>query len=516
MLFYFTTFLLLAVPQFILAQNIVISNSNSPNEPSIAMDYRNPSKMIAGANLNNYYISQDTGRTWTINSLSSSTLGVWGDPVMAIDTAGVYYFLHLSNPPSGNWIDRIVCQRSTDEGLTWNDGTYMGLNGTKAQDKEWVDIDRNKNILYVTWTQFDNYGSTNPLDSSSILFSKSTDQGLSWSPALRINEVSGDCIDSDNTTEGAVPAVGPNGEIYVAWAGPEGIVFDRSTDEGSTWLSQDIPVDPMPTGWDYSIPGLYRCNGLPVTKCDLSGGPNHGDIYVFWSDQRNGPNDTDLFLKRSSDGGNTWSNLIRVNNDPPGSHQFMGWLTVDQVSGYLYVIYYDRSNYTDTNTDVFAGVSTDGGQTWTHKKISDQPFIPTGSVFFGDYTNIIAYDGIVRPIWTRMQNGQRSILTELLSYDKLVSRIDFPSIKPQEFTFYPNPIKDELMVSYKIHGPSIVDISIVDLMGNQKGTILRNAFRDYGKYTESYTSQDPELVKGVYILEITINGNKETRKLVVE
>ena len=29
-----------------------------------------------------------------------------------------------------------------------------------------------------------------------------------------------------------MPAVGPDGEVYVAWAGPTGLVLDRSADGG--------------------------------------------------------------------------------------------------------------------------------------------------------------------------------------------------------------------------------------------------------------------------------------------
>ena len=131
------------------------------------------------------------------------------------------------------------------------------------------------------------------------------DQGNSWSAPIKINQISGDCIDEDNTVEGATPAIGTSGEIYVSWAGPNGIVFNRSLDQGNTWLAQEILVDPMPGGWDFDIPGLDRANGLPITKCDLSGGPNHGTIYINWSDQRNGSTDTDIWLTKSSNGGNT-------------------------------------------------------------------------------------------------------------------------------------------------------------------------------------------------------------------
>ncbi len=40
-------------------------------------------------------------------------------------------------------------------------------------------------------------------------------------------------MDDDSNTEGAVTAIGPNGEIYIALAGPEGIAIDRSFDGGS-------------------------------------------------------------------------------------------------------------------------------------------------------------------------------------------------------------------------------------------------------------------------------------------
>ncbi len=222
-------------------QNIMISSSNSPEEPSIYVNPNNTDHLVGGSNIKNQYYSIDGGYTWNVDVLTSS-YNVWGDPCLITDTANNVYFFHLSWPSTGTFIDRIVCQKSTDGGVTWNDGSYMGLNGTKAQDKEWAVVDWTNNNLYVTWTQFDDYGSSNPDDISIIQFSKSVDEGETWSQAVKINEVDGDCIDSDNTVEGAVPAVGPDGEIYVSWAGPDGLVFDRSLDEGETWLEEDIFV----------------------------------------------------------------------------------------------------------------------------------------------------------------------------------------------------------------------------------------------------------------------------------
>jgi len=400
--------LLLTFPVMAQYQNITIDDTGSPEEPSIMVNPHNTNQLVAGSNISYYYYSEDGGFTWTKGILNCPEYGVWGDPCIIVDTAGSFYFFHLSDPLNGSWIDRIVAQKFDFSTYTWTGGTYTGLNGTKVQDKAWAVVDSTDNTIYVTWTQFDHYGSSDPADSSIILFSKSTDAGETWSTAKRINKIAGDCVDSDNTVEGAVPAVGPDGEIYVAWAGPEGIVFDKSYDGGDTWLDDDIFISDQPGGWDYDIPGVSRCNGLPITCCDLSNSPYRGTIYVNWTDHRNGENDTDVWIAKSTDGGNTWSAPIRVNDDPAGSEQFLSWMTIDGANGNIYVVFYDRRNYTDNNTDVYVARSVDGGETFENIKVSESPFLPYSSVFFGDYTNITAYNGHVRPIWTRLQDGYKA------------------------------------------------------------------------------------------------------------
>ena len=156
-----------AFSSLVLAQhpNVLISASNAPNEPSICINPKNTNELVAGANLDNVYYSHNGGQNWKIADVSCSW-GIWGDPVIGVDTAGDFYFLHLSNPPNGNWIDRIVIQKSTNAGVNWSNGAYTGLNGAKAQDKHWISVDPTTNALYVTWTQFDKYGTSNPTDSS--------------------------------------------------------------------------------------------------------------------------------------------------------------------------------------------------------------------------------------------------------------------------------------------------------------------------------------------------------------
>jgi len=500
-----------------IAQNVMISSNNSPNEPSIMLDPNNTNNIIAASNIDNYYLSTDAGLTWSEHNLSS-TNGVWGDPVIAVDTQSNFYFFHLSNPNFGNWIDRIVCQKTTDNGLIWNDGSYAGLNGTKAQDKQWCSIDRANNIIYLTWTQFDSYGSTNSNDKSIILFSKSTDGGITWSVPKKINQVDGDCVDSGNTVEGAVPAVGPNGEVYVAWAGPAGIVFDKSTDGGETWLNNDIFVNEMPGGWDFAIPGINRSNGLPITVCDTSSGPNRGTIYVNWADQRNGTTDTDIWLAKSTDGGLTWSSEIRVNNDLPGKQQFLTWMAIDQTNGYLYFIYYDRRNYSDNSTDVYVALSTDGGITFHNKKISETPFIPISSVFFGDYNNITVYNGVIRPIWTRLSQGNLSVWTDITTNEFLLtSNIEeTPKNNINSAENYPNPAIETSYVSFKLHKPAKVTLSICNVEGKEICIIMNNEQQSFGKHIIPIDLKKYNLTEGVYYYKLFIDNKQTTMKMLVK
>ncbi len=491
--------------------NVLISSSNNPNEPSICLNPKNPDQIVAASNIENVYSSNDGGYTWESSTLSS-TYGVWGDPIIAVDTSENFYFFHLSNPLAGNWIDRIVCQRRDAGSDLWNNGGFTGLNGKKNQDKHGLTIDPKTNYIHVFWTEFDNYGSASKTDSSRILYSFSKDKGDTWSKAIRINKTSGDCLDSDNTVEGAVPCIGPNGEIYVAWTGPLGLVFDRSLDGGLTWLDNDITICQVPGGWDYEIPGIYRCNGLPSTACDRSNSPNKGTIYVNWTDQRNGIDDTDVWLVKSIDGGISWSSPKRVNDDSAGKQQFFSWMTLDQATGYLWFVFYDRRNYNDNKTDVYMAVSKDGGNSFENFKVSESYFLPDSQVFFGDYTSVTAYSNIVRPIWTRLNNGDLSIFTAIINPDVTsVTEVK----EEEESTLAPNPSTDEVYFSYKLRKAEKVKLLIRDMNGSIISVLQDNNLAS-GKYVEKISAEKYSLKPGMYFFELITSQGKKISKFIIQ
>lgn len=423
------SFVLVAVSQLVFSQskykNVLISDENEPTEVSIMINPTDVNNIVAAANIDNYFYSLDGGYTWAVRRITSS-YGVWGDPCIAADTKGNFYYFHLSNSyeEGGKWLDRMICQKSVDRGITWSDGTFFGQNPPHLQDKEWAAVDLTyspyRDNIYAAWTQcgqnsYDGVA-VNPHDSASnIIFSFSSDGGESWSERKRINEIPGsECAFAEGTVLGAMPCVGLNGEVYVVWSSLGGLIMDKSTDGGVTWLEKDIKAADMPGGFRYNVPGVYRTFGFPSMACDVSNSPYKGTLYISWADQRSGRENTDVWIISSTDEGMTWGEPQRVNDDTGESHQFFNWMTVDPATGYIYVVFYDRRNYSDEHTDVYIAISKDGGRTFENERLSESPFFPEAGTFMGDYTNVSALNGVVRPVWTRLDTNKLSIWTAIV------------------------------------------------------------------------------------------------------
>ena len=486
----------------------------TPNEVTIAINPTNSSNLIAGSNLRFYYHSSDAGMSWYQGVLPP---GTWGDPSVLFDVNGKGYYAHLANLSSGYFIDRLIVHRTSDGGVSWSDSVEVGYRPPKQQDKEWLAVDMtsslHRNTIYMGWTEFDSYGSTDPMDSSRILFSRSTDAGFAWSTPLTISDVGGNCFDDDSTTEGAVPAIGPDGEVYIAWAGPHGIMFDRSTDGGQTF-GNDIFVTSQPGGWAFNIPGIYRANGLPVTACDVSNSAYRGTVYVLWSDQRNGLDNTDVFLIKSTDRGSSWGAVKKVNTDLSASHQFFPAIDIDQSTGYIYVVYYDRRNTAGNETDVYLARSTDGGETFSDEKISEAPFDPMASIFFGDYVDIAAWNGSVHPIWMRLDGTAMSVWTTTIT-DTVTVSVPPAAKRPTAFRLdqnYPNPFNPATTIRYALGERTHVNLAVFDQLGQVVATLV-DAEVDAGQHDVIF--DNPGLATGVYFYRLDAASFSKTRRLLV-
>ena len=485
--------------------NVVVNSpGGDPEEVTIAINPTNPDNIIAGANLRYVFGSFDGGKTWEQGYLPN---GTFGDPCVVFDDKGRAYYAHLT----GTW-EAITLRYSDDGGLTWphtvkllgpssdsaKPGSYFN---SSLQDKEWLCVDMTTSkyhgYVYASWTDFTKYGSQLPKDSSVIVFSRSTDRGETFEKFVRVSDVAGDALDDDNTMEGAVPAVGPNGEVYIGWSGPEGLYFDRSFDGGVTW-GKDKIITSTPEGWAFDISGISRCNGLPITACDISNSPHKGTVYINWIDHRNG--DPDVFIIKSTDKGVNWSQPIRVNNDAIGNGkaQFFTWMSVDPKTGEIAIVFYDRRNRDGDSTDVYLAQSSDGGATFTNTCISKEPFVPTRNVFFGDYNGISSYNGRIRPVWTRLHDFELNTYTALI--DPMTS-VDQPLPENLRFdlTSSPNPVSADAgftaRIRFTLKHKGTVQILVYDQAGRLVDTVA-NRPMNAGAQVVEYDAR--KLASGVY------------------
>lgn len=390
-----------------------ISSEYRPsNEPSIGIDPF-AGRVIVGANNNQLYLSKDGGYSFQHRTLESS-MGVWGDPVIFIDRMGNYYYAHLaknSSKKAPQWWDRIVVQKSTDFGDSFSDGVGVGYVEGKMQDKHWLTGDLNKKSpyvdrLYLTWTEFDSYKSEDSKDSSRIKFAYSDNFGDTFSQPIIISDTAGDCLDDDNTLEGATIAIGPKGELYCVWAGRGNIYLDVSLDGGKTWGKDQIIAKQF-GGWSQDVSYMTRCNSFPFTFCNQK-----GELFVIFGDERFG--DLDIFGISSRDGGQTFESPVRINTDGIGNgkDQFMPNVAYDRLKKCFYICYYTREN---SAFNMFNEVKMAGGKKLSkmwHTTLSDMPSAPPYKAFFGDYLHLHAIDGAVGVVWTERDPESKVLLVK--------------------------------------------------------------------------------------------------------
>ncbi|MBI2883747.1 MAG: exo-alpha-sialidase [Candidatus Methylomirabilis oxyfera] len=344
-----------------------------------------------------------------------------GDPVLACSDENTFYYASIFERATTS---DISVSRSFDGGQTFGspvsavskDGTIHFL------EKAWMAVDpTNPNRIYVTYTDFDGSGSLCgfdpasglPIPRTAIELVRSTDGDGTWSfPPVVIQEVCGDSV-----VQGSQVAVGPGGEVYVAWetfaANAVTLEIDirKSTDNGVTFGAL-VKVDHVIcAGTCLRLQGNFRSGReFPTLAVDRSGNSTNGSVYIAWHDGRNltvpdaafgSYGYADILVSRSTDGGATWLAPVRVNNNPEplssglGTDQYQPGVAVDKV-GKVGVCFYDRRR--DPNNffiDRECAFSKDAGTSWSNKRITKKnfPAIPGQDVllnplYMGDYDGL--------------------------------------------------------------------------------------------------------------------------------
>lgn len=412
-------------------------------ETWIAVDPNNPNNIIASSNdsrLNGQggkyympaYYSNDGGQTWqesktpenpfiTTNTAQGIRATIF-DPGLFFDTKGrAYLAFGMTQSIDGDYDEGdngVFVAYSDDQGKTWQYGEPVSLqnNGTSNQPFEdkylaTADVGANspyKDNLYVVWTRFK--------QDRGIYFARSTDRGGSWQgPTL----LPGGNIGS---YQSPVPAVGPEGNVYVAWRRENGdntqAIVQVSKNGGQNWQSGNgvVAQSVRTSGTTNSATGRnelrdkqsLRISSYPAMAVDNSNGAHRGRVYVIQSGKEaNGK--PGIFMTYSDNAGQSWSQSKRIDGNKAGNDVFLPAVAVDPLTGTLGVLYYSSENSTDNKgVDAYFAVSSDGGATFNYVRLTAYTFYINdagdvsnqgSSFYWGDYTSMAAQNGKFFPCY---------------------------------------------------------------------------------------------------------------------
>ncbi len=373
-----------------------------------------------------YSVSTDAGKTFhdrgylpAVSPGQDTPLA--GDPVAACSDETTFYVAGLSIDGGAT---SVVLSRSSDGGSTFGPpAIVVPADGTHSVVADWLAVDpASPQDLYMAYVLQDVSGAncssgTTPLPYFTLKMATSTDGGGTW----KLLPGAGDkqCPIFDPSSRLDAPRVVPDGHgnAWVSWLETTGNPPTRNVavalfeHGGFDRISIVATADPLAEG--RSLQGYFYSLGAPSLAVDRTGRPGYdGTTYVAWAAPGSRVYDPveqsmygygDVFMARSTDGGQTWTRPpVRVNGtlEPVtrlGTDQFDPVLAVDK-TGALGMCWYDRRNDpANFLVDRYCGRSVNGGTTWTNVRKTSKPFAVVGGADFlgsiyalGDYDDLSA------------------------------------------------------------------------------------------------------------------------------
>lgn len=375
-------------------------------ENNIAASMQNPAWHFTAYNINAGHHTED-GLNWA-NVVPNFGGGLSGDPVVAYDSLGNLFYINLY--PSGT-IQGVKVIKSTDNGANW--GT--AVTGASGNDKCWIACDQTNgpyaNYVYVCMT-----------NNSQGSFARSTDHGATFTttftPGTQSLPGMSVCVGAYNNIQGGASyCVTNSGSAFNST-----YTFYRSLDGGGTFSLMSSHQFSNTVGSQVnsrnSVEGM-RTRPYPYIAADNSYGPHRGRFYNVYAsnDPPGNGHKPDIWLRYSDDGGATFSNAIRVNDDAntQSNHQWHPAIWCDKQTGRLYLNWMDtRDTPTSDSAYIYGTYSDDGGLTYApNQKISNKKMKINCSTcggggdprYQGDYNGIVSNIKGSMSGWTDFRNG---------------------------------------------------------------------------------------------------------------
>lgn len=459
------------------------------------------------------YVSTNNGSSWYGSDTCTGNPIAYhgGDVGITIDRNGTFLLTRLGRTPFVG----LYSHYSNDKGLTWSSQQVISTDDLERASLTSDVIPGSPYFgrSYAGWVTF-----ASPFP---VMVSYTDDGGKHWSAQKRVNNPPNRCAGGDIAT-------GPNGEVYVCWAGVTQVSpfkeiyagFARSLDGGATWQVTENAFPMSGISGILQDKDSIRVNSLPALAVDSTSGARRGWIYMVTCQKGMLPagSDPDIILYRSADGGQSWSAGIRVNQDPlnNGKTQYFPAVHVDR-TGAVNILYYDDRNTNEDSVAVFLARSRDGGDTWKEYEISDHRFKPKpigglAQGYQGDNIDLTSTSDKIWPVWMDNSSGIYQIWTVPVLFSE-VSGADEPDVQPS-FEFFPNtpnPFLEKTTFRFRLASPEIVRLEIFNLYG-QSIALLSNQGYAAGIHELEWVPVSFQC--GVIIARLTVGKTTLTRKLV--
>jgi len=199
-----------------------------------------------------------------------------------------------------------------------------------------------------------------------------------WEPDVRLTNDPG--ISWTSYTSARCLAAGTGGTLHAVWFddrdGNYEIYTKHSSDGGATW-GVDTRLTNEPA--DQYHPAVAAADTM---------------VHVVWWDERNGLN-SEIYYKRSTDGGATWGEDTRLTDDAAKSH----YPSIAVAHDTVHVVWWDER----TGWDIWYKRSTDAGATWSE----DVPLTATPGLSM--WPSVAASEGSVHVVWFDDRDGNQEI-----------------------------------------------------------------------------------------------------------
>lgn len=371
--------------------------SRAYQSPSLLVDPHNPSTVVAGGidmstSTCHLFRSRDAGSSWTKLDESPSPdeqplcfegaiYGYLNETPLAWGSDGglLYWALTGLNPQRDPAADvRVLVSRSTDLGDTWtsavvDEGLPAGEYDRRSRPVTALAVDDEsgtEDIVYVGWETYPSGAPRTPKVAVSI------DGGETFSQARRpFDDETSERFGGSGGLQGLPPqlAVSDDGTLYVLFPGqaggdegvdevPNRLLLARSDDRGETFTVTEVAQ-------------VLDANVGPSFVWSPHGGED-GTLHIVYEDRREQPlGDRDIYYQRSTDGGETFSEPEKLNDDDPSQLYSQVNPNISLApDGRVDVAWWDwRDGAALYGNDVYHTYSSDNGDSWARNaRVTDQ------------------------------------------------------------------------------------------------------------------------------------------------